>query len=68
MIVIIVLLFLIFIIRPNVIAKFKRKKVEDEEVPFQKLAAPEQQDDEEEVETESIKSFCLSKSVIETAV
>ena len=50
MIVIIVLLFLISIICPNVngftLAKVKRKKVEDEEVPFQKPAAPEQQDDD----------------------
>ena len=63
MIVILVLLFLILIICQNVIgftiAKFKRKRVEDEEVPFQKLAAPEQQDDDEEVETETIKSFCF---------
>ena len=67
MIVIIVLLFSISIICPNVngftLAKVKRKKVEDEEVPFQKPAAPEQQDDdEEEVETRPWKL------VTETAV
>ena len=45
------------------LAKVKRKKVEDEEVPFQKPAAPEQQDDdEEEVETRPWKL------VTETAV
>ena len=59
--------FFISIIYPNVngftLAKVKRKKVEDEEVPFQKPAAPEQQDDdEEEVETRPWKL------VTETAV
>ena len=69
MIVIIVLLVLVSIICPNsngfTIAK--KEKVEEEEVPFHKPADPEQQENEEEG-TVPIKSFCLSKFGIETAV
>ena len=61
MIVIIVLIFLVSIICPNVhrYSITKVKKVEDEEVPFQKPASPEQ---------EELESFCLSKPVTETSV
>ena len=70
MIVIIVLLFLVSIICPNAngFTIAKKEKVVEEEVPFHKPADPEQQEDEEEEGTEPIKSFCLSKFGIETAV
>ena len=54
MIVIIVLIFLVSIICPNVhrYSITKVKKVEDEEVPFQKPAAPEQEEAKEEIKVQ----------------
>ena len=46
----------------------KVKKVEDEEVPFQKPAAPEQEEAKEELKVQKLESFCLSKPVTETSV
>ena len=70
MIIIIVLIFLVSIICPNVhrYSITKVKKVEDEEVPFQKPAAPEQEEAKEELKVQKLESFCLSKPVTETSV